>query len=385
MEDNSDKNQVVTNEDQSTQNEYISIINKKIRALKKKCQNIANIKEKIAAKVAINPDQQKLLASSEQVIRSLNEFEAIRNQFVEIYNNEQKVVPKEKPKQAHENKNEGNDAISSVVTLLHVTQIFDRTRAEGVEARKAFFNEASSKSSLIKDDTDIDSVFYIMHCLFRTPISVAIDHGQKFAFENESEFAPNMTYKNLKAIVNELSSSYIFKGISSGVQEQKIEEQSQDQPIVQDQQEQQQEVVPVHQEAITEQHEGQSQVQPDQHVEEQVVQAENGEHHVETEQDEGYQTTERKGRGGRGRGGRGRGQRGGNFGQRDYDANRGGQRGGRGRGRDFDRGSPREGRKFERGSPRGGQQRDFDANRGGQRGGRGRDFDRQQQSQQQKV
>jgi len=378
MEDNSDKNQVVTNEDQSTQNEYISIINKKIRALKKKCQNIANIKEKITAKVAINPDQQKLLASQDQVIRSLNEFEAIRNQFVEIYNNEQKVVPKEKPKQVHENKNEGNDAIRSVVTLLHVTQIFDRTRAEGIEARKAFFTEASSKPSLIKDDADIDSVFYIMHSLFRTPIAAAIDYGQKFAFENETEFAPNMTYKHLKAIVTELSSSYIFKGISSGSQEQKNEEQSQDQSNVQE--EQQQEVAPEHQEAITEQHEEQSQVQPE-HVEEQVAQAENGEHHVETEQDEGYQTTERKGRGGRGRGRGGRGQRGGNFGQRDYDANRGGQRGGRGRGRDFDRGSPREGRKFERGSPRGGQ-RDYDGNnRGGQRGGRGRDFDRQPQQQ----
>jgi len=373
MADNSDKNQVVTNEDQSTQNEYISIINKKIRALKKKCQNIAYINEKIAAKVAINSDQQKLLATQEQVIRSLNEFEAIRNQFVDIYNNEQKALKEKSKFSVQENKNEVNDAIRAMITLLHVTQIFDRTRSEGIDARKAFFTEASSKPSLAKDDADIDNVFYVMHTFFGTPLSAAIESGQKFAADSDAEFAPTgLSYKHLRAIADELASSYIFKGVSSGIPEQKVdvEEQTHQEPQ-QPEVSEPQNVIPDQQEST----ENQIQ-QPQQDAQE------NGEHQVETEQDEGYQTTERKGRGGRGRG---RGQRGGrDFGQREYDNNnnRGGQRGGRGRGRDFgERGSPREGRKFERGSSRGGQ-REYDNNsRGGQRGGRGRDFDRQTQQQ----
>jgi len=375
MADNSDKNQVVTNEDQSTQNEYISIINKKIRALKKKCQNIAYINEKIAAKVAINSDQQKLLATQDQVIRSLNEFEAIRNQFVDIYNNEQKALKEKSKFSVQENKNEVNDAIRAMITLLHVTQIFDRTRSEGIDARKAFFTEVSSKPSLVKDDADIDNVFYVMHTFFGTPLSAAIESGQKFAADSDAEFAPGLSYKHLRAIADELASSYIFKGVSSGIPEQKVDVEEQ---TFETHQEPQQPEVSEPQNVIPDQQEStENQIQqPQQDAQE------NGEHQVETEQDEGYQTTERKGRGGRGRG---RGQRGGrDFGQREYDNNnnRGGQRGGRGRGRDFgERGSPREGRKFERGSSRGGQ-REYDNNsRGGQRGGRGRDFDRQTQQQ----
>jgi hypothetical protein len=82
----------VTKEDQSTQNEYITLINKKIRALKKKVQNIEAIEKRVAEKQPINPDQSKLLESKGTVTKSLKEFEGLRDNFVEIYNNVRLVL-----------------------------------------------------------------------------------------------------------------------------------------------------------------------------------------------------------------------------------------------------------------------------------------------------
>jgi len=211
MAETTDNSQVVTQADQSTQNEYIITINKKIRALKKKSQNIDNIEKK--PKEGRNEDQRKLLESKEQIIRQLNEFEAIRDQFVEFYNKEEKAPKEQKPIENVKATNEGNDAISSLITLLHVTQIFDRTRPEGIEARKAFF--AENKATTIKTDADIDNIFYVMHSLFGTPLAKAIDLGQKFAADSEEEFNRGVTFKHLKGIVTDLSNSYFFKSISS--------------------------------------------------------------------------------------------------------------------------------------------------------------------------
>jgi len=385
MAETTDNTQVVTQEDQSTQNEYIITINKKIRALKKKSQNIDTIEKK--PKEGRNEDQRKLLASKDQIIRQLQEFEAIRDSFVEIYNKEEKA-PKEQPKPIVNVKvaNEGNDSISSLITLLHVTQIFDRTRPEGIEARKAFF--AENKAATIKTDADIDNIFYIMHSLFGTPLAKAIDLGQKFASESEEEFNRGVTFKHLKGIVTDLANSYFFRSLSSGVPEQKLEEEAQPEAH-EAQQTQQHQVVPEQQQHVEvttpEQHHHQEVHVEDhangQQLTEEEAQQENGEQNAES--DEGYTTTERK-RGGRGRGGRGGrgrgGPRGGNRGRGGFGSPRGARNFDNNRGRDFqdNRGGPRGGRDYfdNRG-------RDFQDSRGGPRGGRGGQQHYQQQQQQQ--
>jgi len=354
--DSTDKNQEISNEDQSTQNEYIITINKKIRALKKKCQNIGNIEKKVANKESINTDQQKVLDSKEQIIKSLTEFEGIRNQFVEIDNNEQKA-PKEKPKH-QEIKNESHD-IRALVTLFHLTQVFDRNRPDGIDARKAFFNEFSSKQSVTKTDEDVDNLFYMLQALWRNPLPKAVEVAQKFTASVDEEFNLGLTYKHLRNIANEMASSFYFRTVANPDQKG----------------EQQEEAHALPHEAQPDQHAvAQEQIQTENVVSEQLdhqdnnVQVEHGHHGEEVsqeqsgetgEQDDGYQTTERKGRGGRrpfgSRGGprgapRGRGGRGGGRGGRERD-DRNSPRDDRNSPRD-DRNSPRDGRKFESRPPR---------------------------------
>ena len=81
----SNDNLQVNKDDQLAQNEYIIIMNKRIRALKKKLTNINSIEQKIAKKEKINQDQQQLLQQKEGLQKFLTEFEAIRNQMVQAY------------------------------------------------------------------------------------------------------------------------------------------------------------------------------------------------------------------------------------------------------------------------------------------------------------
>lgn len=80
----------VNTADNQSQNEYIIIVNKKIRALKKKLSNIEYIEAKIAKKEKITAEQQQVLQTKDYVQKSLGEFESMRNQFVVIF---EKVKP----------------------------------------------------------------------------------------------------------------------------------------------------------------------------------------------------------------------------------------------------------------------------------------------------
>jgi len=362
----SDTNQIVTNEDQSTQNDYIIVINKKIRALKKKCQNIAYIEKKLVAKEEINPDQKKLVETKDQIIKSLNEFEALRNQFVEIYDAEQKGG-KDTTTQTNGEQKQDDQSISAVVTLLHTSHVFDRTRGEGVDARNSFFTEIAGKPNVtVKADADIDNIYYLITAIFANNLNSAIDISQKYANASEEEFAPGVPFKYLKNVVADLAASSEFAKHHVGY-DQKVEQ-------AQHNETQQQEQVNATPQPLAEYlAEKKQEVQPENqnNAEQSVDQidgpAQENEENVEENGEEGFQTTEgRRGRGGRGRGSRGNRGRG----------SRGGQRGTRGRGgfenrdnrdnRDKDNRVPREGKSYDNRSPRGG--RDFDKV---PRGGRG--------------
>jgi hypothetical protein len=69
------------------ENEYLKVVNKKIRPLLKKLNiKIANIEKKVASNSPINEDEQKVLANKSNVVKSLKELEDLKAQMVKIYN-----------------------------------------------------------------------------------------------------------------------------------------------------------------------------------------------------------------------------------------------------------------------------------------------------------
>lgn len=66
-------------------NEYIKLINKKIRSLSKKVNNIANIEKKVESGAPINAEQQQVLANKENTVKALKEYEELRGQMMKIH------------------------------------------------------------------------------------------------------------------------------------------------------------------------------------------------------------------------------------------------------------------------------------------------------------
>lgn len=314
-------------EDHSTQNDYIILMNKRIRALKKKCQKIANIEKK--DQNSINSDQKKVLETKAITTANLQELETLRDQFVEIFNSEEKkkvpviiekqVTVVEIPKIVESKESQ----IYRLITLLHASQVFDRTRPEGAEARTKFFEEFNGKSRAAKTDTDIDNIFFLLSDLFNNTIDKATDIATKFVSGTNEEFKAGLTYQYLKQVVEELVSSKLFYG--EPVAEAKTEEQ-----ILKEQASRESENDVTFEEKVEEQVQ-QKQVQETQVQEQPPVQTTSETTHdsrPDPNSDDGYTVRNYRGRRG---GNRGSGER-----------NRGSPRGGRNYNRDYDNRVPRD-------------------------------------------
>jgi hypothetical protein len=75
----------VNTADNQSQNEYIIIVNKRIRALKKKLSNVEYIEAKVAKNEKITTEQQQVLQTKDYVQKTLGELESLRNQFVAVF------------------------------------------------------------------------------------------------------------------------------------------------------------------------------------------------------------------------------------------------------------------------------------------------------------
>jgi hypothetical protein len=71
-------------ESESSQNEYVLIINKKLRAVGKKLSNIAYIENRVAAGSEINVEQKQILKSKDTYVKLQTELEGIKAQIEKV-------------------------------------------------------------------------------------------------------------------------------------------------------------------------------------------------------------------------------------------------------------------------------------------------------------
>jgi len=211
----------VLKEDNDAQNEYIVLINKRVRALKKKLQNIGYIETRLANKEEINADQKGVLASKDSTVKALTEIEAIRNQFLQYFASQEKEkkqpAPEPAPVQAPAPKIPPGEETRGILRLLHIARLFDLNIPGGAEVRGLFFAEqARNGRSVVKGDQDIDALFPLCSIIFNSPpvhhdnaVAVAL----KFLNESEEEFLNKVTFKHLKTVYNEIIASRVFLGI----------------------------------------------------------------------------------------------------------------------------------------------------------------------------
>jgi len=154
-----------------SQNEYVTVINKKIRALKKKVKNIQEIEKKVANKEPINAQQKDVLANKESSLRTLQEYEAIRTQFLKIESEEaqkqeqaqKQPTPAPQPVQQQQETQTHKEVVderSHVILLLKLVQaskLLDPSQVHGIEARQTLLVEKAG-SKTIADNADFDKI-----------------------------------------------------------------------------------------------------------------------------------------------------------------------------------------------------------------------------------
>jgi hypothetical protein len=66
-------------------NEYISILNKKLRSIAKKAARLTDIEKKVEQGAQINDEQQSILANKDNINKSLKDYEDLRAQFMKVH------------------------------------------------------------------------------------------------------------------------------------------------------------------------------------------------------------------------------------------------------------------------------------------------------------
>jgi hypothetical protein len=342
-------------------NEYIKIINKKIRSLSKKVTKVAEIEKKMQTGSAINDEQKQLVAKKDQTAKSLKEFNSIREQLSKVHLQETKAKKKEERKE----KGEAGEQLRSVVDLLQVSSLLASSP-----------NVHSALSGVVQSqDLQAINTFasFITHRQLGSTSDAAVDSVAKFLNQSEEAVSgTGVTYKRLReqlAVILASSALNPQKQAEVVVSDAGQNEQAVERPAS-----------PIEQFSELPEEASSSAVADEHQTPEQNGAVEEG---APAEQgQDGAQTKQgafqkRGGYRGRGRGQyRGRGGRGGFYDGNNANANRG-------EGNQFNRG---EGNQFNRGGgeqPRGGDNRRGGGNRGrgGNRGGRGGNRGGQQQYQ----
>jgi len=201
------------------ENDYLKLVNKKIRTLSKKLNiNITYIENKVASGAKINEDEQKVLASKPYLLKSLKDFEELKAQIQKINDQEEKVQKRTKRKGDSDAKHDEKPQIQPLIKLLQVCDFFDKSRPEGIESRKSFLSYQENqrvqegKVNLVHSESDIDSFFQLSHLIQSYAVrgDVAVEHATKLIGESEDEVFSGKTYKDLWLQTVEVISSPIF-------------------------------------------------------------------------------------------------------------------------------------------------------------------------------
>eukprot|EP00027_Filamoeba_sp_ATCC50430_P012001 CAMPEP_0168570068 /NCGR_PEP_ID=MMETSP0413-20121227/16521_1 /TAXON_ID=136452 /ORGANISM="Filamoeba nolandi, Strain NC-AS-23-1" /LENGTH=383 /DNA_ID=CAMNT_0008602661 /DNA_START=93 /DNA_END=1241 /DNA_ORIENTATION=- len=210
------ENNIKNDVSKEPQNEYLLIVNKKIRSLNKKLQKAAQIEKKLTEGGKVNEEQQGLLKSKPNTEKQLKDFEKIKKAMLSIHQAEEEKQQGSAQQQQQRDAEAKADATRALVHLIHFAAAFDATTPEGNNTLRNFLAEqdqqrASGNTVKINNESDIHVLISLANAISKRQSGVnSVDHALKYALASQEVYGSGVSYALLREQVAELASSAFF-------------------------------------------------------------------------------------------------------------------------------------------------------------------------------
>ncbi|KAK7309558.1 hypothetical protein RJT34_06382 [Clitoria ternatea] len=222
----------------ATDGPVMSLINKRLRALRKKLNRILAMEESVSQGKPLNKEQEEVLRSKPSVLALIDEFEKLRQPLASALTEELNITRENKPETLAENSGSGEHVHSNVndvgvedlLNLLYFGSLFDvksdfastmltRTHERGCCLT---YDYVTDDATDLLGEKDLDSISALRGLLISRPADSSFSH--KDALERCAEHAKlwlakseqpiganaDVTYAGLREKLNKIMSSEYF-------------------------------------------------------------------------------------------------------------------------------------------------------------------------------
>ncbi|GAU39795.1 hypothetical protein TSUD_219690 [Trifolium subterraneum] len=223
----------------TTDGPVLNLINKRLRALRKKLNRITSMEESVAQGKPLNKEQEEVLRSKSSVLALIDEFEKLRQPLSSALaeeldlatQNNRETVP-ENSERRSENQNQNDDVVEDILNLLYFGSLFE------VKTQNDFHNTMLTRThergccltyDYVTDDAtdllgekDLDSISALFGLLISRPADSSfshknalrrcIEHAKLWVSKAQQPIDPNVdvTYAGLREKLNKIMSSEYF-------------------------------------------------------------------------------------------------------------------------------------------------------------------------------
>ncbi|GER47414.1 F-box and associated interaction domains-containing protein [Striga asiatica] len=242
----------------ATDGPALNLVNKRLRALRKKLNRIAQMADSVSQGKTLNKEQEETLRSKSSVLAGIDEFEKLKQPLLQAVSQEIELAlekNKQKPDPAAEIPSEAastveaeeksgtpasDSAVSDLLNLLYFGTVFDvktlflardslltRTHERNCCLTYDCITDDDAAGDLLKEP-DLDLIASLGSLLFSRPVNSSLSHKNALQkcvehaklwlanAEQPIEPASNVTYAGLREKLNKIMASAYFTPISIG-------------------------------------------------------------------------------------------------------------------------------------------------------------------------
>ncbi|KAK4762376.1 hypothetical protein SAY86_008144 [Trapa natans] len=203
----------------STDCPVISLVNKRLRALHKKLNRIAQMEESLAQGKSLNKEQEEVLRSKPNVLASIDELEKLRPQLSVAVQEEVSIAiqrQRESPRSDEQAQDRDESELKDLLNLLYFGALFDvksqsdftatmltRTHERGCCLT---YDYVTDDATDFLGESDLDAISVLGNFLISRPVDTSLSH--KNALERCLEHAKLWLARSDKAIMPNSSITY---------------------------------------------------------------------------------------------------------------------------------------------------------------------------------
>jgi hypothetical protein len=177
----------------TTDGPVLNLINKRLRALRKKLNRITSMEESVAQGKPLNKEQEEVLRSKSSVLALIDEFEKLRQPLSSALaeeldlatQNNRETVP-ENSERRSENQNQNDDVVEDILNLLYFGSLFEvktqndfhstmltRTHERGCCLT---YDYVTDDATDLLGEKDLDSISALFGLLISRPADSSFSH-----------------------------------------------------------------------------------------------------------------------------------------------------------------------------------------------------------------